>query len=184
MNKRVLMILADGFEEIEAIAVIDILRRCSIEVRTASLSGQTLVAGGHQIIVQADVLLKDIRADFDACILPGGSAGAQRLADSDIVHSLISVMHQANKIIAAICAAPAKVLSPAGLLDGRKATCYPGMQNLFPSSATYLEDPVVIDGNIITSRGAGTALEFAFTLAEQLVGKKVIHEVRVKMVAG
>ncbi|HSV43628.1 MAG TPA: DJ-1 family glyoxalase III, partial [Candidatus Bathyarchaeia archaeon] len=140
MNKKVLIILADGFEEIEAIAVIDILRRCSIEVRTASLSGQTLVTGGHQISIQADILLKDIRTDFDACVLPGGSAGAQHLADSDLVHSLIAVMHQANKIIAAICAAPAKVLSPTGVLDGRKATCYPGMQKFFPSSSTYLED--------------------------------------------
>ncbi|MFP4472558.1 MAG: DJ-1 family glyoxalase III [Candidatus Omnitrophota bacterium] len=169
MTKRILIILADGFEEIEAVTVIDILRRSGADVVTAGLTAdREWVTGAHDITLKTDTRIDSVQGEFDACVLPGGLPGAERLAGDPRVLSLISAMAKENKIVAAICAAPAAVLTQTEILNGRSATCYPGMEDSFPPNTTFKEDNVVIDGNLITSRGPGTALEFALTLVEQL----------------
>ena len=170
MGKRVLIILADGFEEIEAITPIDVLRRAGVEVAVAGLSGK-MVTGAHGIHFQADLALDDYKDLPDAIILPGGLPGAQNLGESKKVTELVKKMNSQNKVVGAICAAPALVLAQTGILDGKRATCYPGFEKKFPSSITFSSDRVVVDGNIITSRGPGSAFEFALELVEQLVGK-------------
>lgn len=176
MRKRALIILADGFEEIEAITVIDILRRANIEVITAGIN-DIKVQGSHGIIVIADKTLPAIKGDFDACVLPGGMPGAKNLSSSAKVNSLIKQMDKGGKIIAAICASPAIVLAPLGVLQNKTATCYPGMQERFLQGTIYKKEAVVIDGHIITSRGPGTALLFALAIVEKLSGKETSKKV-------
>lgn len=171
MGKRVLVILADGFEEIEAITPIDVLRRAGLEVTLAGLSGK-MVTGAHGIKFQADVLLDEYKDLPDAVVLPGGMPGAQNLGQSPKVAEIIKKMNSQQKIIGAICAAPALALAPTGILDGKKATCYPGFERNFSSSIAFSNDRVVVDGNVITSRGPGSALEFSLELVEKLVGKE------------
>ncbi|MBI4394885.1 MAG: DJ-1/PfpI family protein [Candidatus Omnitrophica bacterium] len=169
MVKKVLVILAEGFEEIEAITPVDVLRRAGVEVTLAGLSART-VSGAHGVKFQADVTLDEYRDLPDAIILPGGMPGAQNLAESKKVAELIKKMNAQKKVVGAICAAPALALAPTGILDGKRATCYPGFEKNFSSAITFSKDRVVRDGNIITSRGPGSALEFALELVEQLVG--------------
>jgi len=184
MNRSALIILADGFEEIEAVTVMDILRRAKIHTQTAGLNPESqFVTGAHGISIATDCSLDQLQSDFDACILPGGMPGSRNLADSDRVLSLISVMHQEQKLIAAICAAPALVLSRAGILNHRRATCYPGMDNHFPETTISCDDAVVIDDNIITSRGVGTALAFALAIVDSLAGKDTADLLRQKTLA-
>ncbi len=171
MAKKVLVILADGFEEIEAITPIDVLKRAGLEVTLAGLSSKT-VAGSHGIKFQADILLEDYTGLPDAIILPGGLPGAQNLAESPKVVELVKKMDQAKKIVGAICAAPALVLAPNGILNGRKATCYPGFEKNFSSQVDFSRERVIVDGHVVTSRGPGSALEFSLQLAEILVGKE------------
>ncbi len=160
-----LVLLADGFEEIEAVTIIDVLRRGEIEVTTASLGGKQ-VTGSHQISLQADVLLDDVRVeDFDALVLPGGPA-AKTLREDPRAQATIKRSAQAGRLVAAVCAAPT-ALEAAGLLAGKRATAYPG--SLLPS-ARYVDEPVVEDGSIITSRGPGTTMAFALKIVERLVG--------------
>jgi len=177
MRKKALILLAEGFEEIEAITTIDILRRGSIEVTISSL-GEKRVKGSHNIEVIADTTIDQITSDYDALILPGGMPGAKNLSLSDEVNSLIVEMNNKKKIIAAICAAPAIVLAPLGILDNKSATCYPSMEKDFNSKTTYKEDDVVIDGNIITSRGPATAMEFALTLVRVLSKDEIANSIR------
>jgi protein deglycase len=163
-----LVLLADGFEEIEAVTIVDVLRRAEITVTTASL-GKSPVTGSHGIALLADRGLDDVSiSDFDALVLPGGP-GAQHLKEDARVQSLLKQAASAEKTVAAVCAAPI-ALEAAGLLTGRRATSYPGHE--LPS-ARYSEERVVVDGNIVTSRGPGTALEFSLSLVEKLVGADV-----------
>ncbi len=171
MAKKVLVILADGFEEIEAITPIDVLRRAGLEVTLAGLSSKT-ISGSHGIKFQADILLEDFKNLPDAIILPGGLPGAKNLAESPKVVELVKKMNEAKKIIGAICAAPALVLAPNGILNGRKAACYPGFEKNFPAQVDFSHERVIVDGHVITSRGPGSALEFSLQLAEILVGKE------------
>ncbi len=171
MPKRALVILAQGFEEIEAITIIDILRRAGIDVTVSGLNAIE-IKGSHGITLIADEKLDTIKEDFQACILPGGLAGAKNLASSEKVNLMIKQMHKNGKIIAAICASPAIVLAPAGILKNKTATCYPGMQDSFGKETIFKEAAVVIDGNIITSRGPATALLFALSIVEILCGKE------------
>jgi 4-methyl-5(b-hydroxyethyl)-thiazole monophosphate biosynthesis len=180
MPKTVLVILAEGFEEVEAIAPIDVLRRAGVRVTIAGVTGLQ-VKGSRNIGVQADALLKDIQDLPDAVILPGGLPGATNLARSEDVARIVKKMSSAGKLVAAICAAPAVVLAPLGLLEGKKATCYPGCESDFSSKTVYLKDRVVVDGNIITSQGPGTALEFALAIAARLAGQEMADTVRGKM---
>ncbi|MDD4909615.1 MAG: DJ-1/PfpI family protein [Candidatus Omnitrophica bacterium] len=173
MPKKAIVILAEGFEEIEAVTPIDVLRRAGVDVIAAGLT-DVKIKGSRGLVVVADKKLEESGTDFDACVLPGGSLGAKNLAASDKVRSLLIKMNQEGKIIAAICAAPALVLIPTGILKGKAATCYPGMQDSFGKNTAYKEDDVVVDGNIITSRGPATALSFALAIAEKLCGKETV----------
>ncbi|GHV88276.1 DJ-1 family protein [Spirochaetia bacterium] len=176
MSKTAIVFLADGFEEVEAITPIDYLRRAGVDVITVSISDRRIVTGSHGIPVTADAVLADIAAAagssvYDAMLLPGGMPGAANLAASGGVGALLKGQAAAGRIVAAICASPAVVLSPLGLLAGRRFTCYPGMESTV-TGATWSEERVVIDGNIVTSRGAGTAAEWAIALIGALVGKR------------
>jgi protein deglycase len=167
---RVLVPLAEGFEEIEAVTVVDLLRRASIEVHTASLDGP-LVIGSHGIAVQADMALDAVAADdYAMIVLPGGMPGAEHLKNDPRVVSLLRRFAADGRYTAAICAAPS-VLAHAGLLDERAATSFPGFLTAESAPGIRLRhDAVVIDGKVVTSRGAGTAMEFGLALVELLEG--------------
>ncbi|WP_010260200.1 DJ-1 family glyoxalase III [Treponema primitia] len=175
MVKKALVFLADGFEDVEAITPIDYLRRAGVELTTVSIGSELSVQSARQVTVNADTTLEKLgkqgranAADWDAVVLPGGGLGAENLAASVAVGSFIKAMAEEGKLICAICAAPAVVLAPLGLLKGREFTCYPGMEEKV-SGAAWKADRVVIDGTLITSRGAGTAGEFAVAIIEKLV---------------
>ena len=176
MSKKVLVILADGFEEVEAITPIDVLRRAQAEVVVAGLGGEK-ITGSRGVNVIADKVLDENDTGFDALILHGGNPGAVNLGNSEIVKSLIKKMNGQGKIIASICAAPAVVLGPTGVLNGKKATCFPGLESRFPDRVEFCEDNVVIDGNIITSRGMGTSLEYSLAIVEMLIDKKTADKI-------
>jgi len=168
---RVLVPLAEGFEEIEAVAVVDLLRRAGIEVSTASLAG-VRVTGSHGITIEADMAIDDaLAADFDMIVLPGGMPGAEHLKRDARVIALLQRFANDGRYTAAICAAPG-VLAHAGLLDGRRATSFPGFLRADSAPGIALsEAPVVVDGKLVTSRGPGTAIEFSLALVELLCGR-------------
>lgn len=176
MSKKAVIILADGFEDIEAVAPADVLCRAGIETITAGLNSKSVKGSRGGIRVEADVLLDDITDLPDAVILPGGLPGATGLSKSAKVGEFIKKMNQAGKIIAAICASPALVLTPLGVLDGKKATGYPGTEKNFTSAIRYVNDRVATDGNIITSQGPGTALEFSLEIVRRFAGDKKADE--------
>ena len=170
--------LAKGFEEIEAVTVIDILRRADINVIIAGLSPGN-VEGGHSIMIIPDTTIDDLDINnFDALIIPGGNPGYKNLRNDSRVIALIKKASESGKIIAAICAAPS-VLTYAGVLGGKNCTIYPGMEKeLEQGGSNPKQDLVVIDDNIITSRGPATALHFALAIVEKLVGKQITESVR------
>jgi len=173
--------LAEGFEEIEALATVDILRRAGMNVKTVSVSGKPEVTGAHEITVSADVTEITL-ADMEAVILPGGMPGTLNLKSSDMVQNTIKYAFDNNKLMCAICAAPL-VFGNAGFLKGKKATCYPGFETeLIGADVAY--DPVVTDGNIITSRGAGTAHLFAFEILKYFGKEKEAAELYKGMIYG
>lgn len=176
------VLLADGFEEIEAVTVIDVLRRAGVEVAAVGVTGRQ-PQGAHGIRVQADTTLDEAAGrTWDAVVLPGGMPGAERLASDARVQALLRAQHERGGIVAAICAAP-MALGRAGLLHGRLATCYPGFEGHL-EGAVLREDRVVRDANLVTSRGPGTALDFALTLVGILVGGERAAELRRGMLAG
>ena len=175
---KALHILADGFEDVEAVTALDILRRAAVEVTVAGLDGN-MVTGARGTRVTPDTTLETVRGGvFDALVLPGGTRGAENLAASPLVREWVLAFHKAGKIIAAICAAPAIVLAPLGVLDGRSATCFPGMEDRFQTTTLFKTDPVVVDGALITSRALGTALAFSLALAEKLTDRSTAERVR------
>ncbi len=177
MNRKVAVFMATGFEEMELTIVVDILRRAEIEVLTVSLNndGQA-VCGSRGIKMLPDITIADFNtSDFDMIVLPGGLEGTQNLAQNDQVLEAIRVMHQQEKMIAAICAAPV-VLVKAGIAAARKLTSHPAAADHM-LGVSYQEDRVVVDKNIITSRAAGTTFEFAYRLIEQLLSKAAAEEV-------
>jgi protein deglycase len=173
--------LAPGFEEIEAVAVIDILRRGNVTVIVAGVEGAT-VTGAHGITLQCDALLSavDIKR-LDGIVLPGGMPGTSNLMKSSLLRDLIIALDRDNLLVAAICAAPT-VLHAAGVLKGKKATSYPGYRKDM-TEADYSEDAVVADDNVITSRAAGTAVPFALALVERLSGPTAALEVKKAILA-
>lgn len=174
--KKVFVFLANGFEEIEAISIIDVLRRGELTVTTVSITGDHLVTGAHAIPVKADQLFD--KTDFSEgalFVLPGGMPGASNLKMHIGLKSLIEKYHTEKKLIAAICAAPI-VLGELGLLKGKKATAYPGFESQL-TGAELIQAGVVKDGTIITGRGPGFAVEFALTLVAELQGKAKTDEV-------
>ena len=169
MKKKAVIILAEGFEEVEAVTPIDVLRRAEVDVTVAGLGGLS-VTGAHGISIKADILFQDHDHISDAVIFPGGLPGAENLAGSVKVKDFILKMNAEGGIIAAICASPALVLAPTGILKGISATCYPGLEKNFTPDIKFMKEKVVQDGNIITSRGPATALEFSLKIAENLAG--------------
>lgn len=179
---RVLIPLAQGCEELEAVTIIDLLRRAGIEVITAGLDDKTVTASrGVRLI--PDVQLDDVmQQEFDMLVLPGGLPGADHLDADRRIHTLLKKLSEGGGYIAAICAAP-KVLAHTGLLDGKAATGYPGVLDGMELSSTEIsQDAVVIDGKVITSRGPGTAMEFSLTLIAQLLGEEKRSEVEQALV--
>ncbi|MEC3609545.1 DJ-1/PfpI family protein [Bacillus glycinifermentans] len=164
--------LIDGFEEIEAIAAIDILRRAEVETVTVSLDPERSVKGGHGIVVEADKMFDD--ADFreaDMLILPGGNVGSKKMLEHDALHETLKEAAASGTYVAAICAAT-MTLGKTGLVSGKKATCYPGVEKELTGADIVTDENVVMDGNIITSRGPATTIPFALKLAELLNGKE------------
>lgn len=171
----VLVPLAQGCEEIEAVTIIDILRRAGISVVSAGLDAQAVRASRGTVLIPDTTLDTALQQTYDMVALPGGQPGTNNLkADARILALLQQMAHQ-NKYVTAICAAPS-VLASAGLLDGKCATSYPGTLDAFPGVLQTAE-AVVVDGKLITSRGPGTAMDFALTLVEHLSGKDKRHEV-------
>ena len=179
---RVCVMLAQGFEEIEAVTPIDVLKRAGLNVITAGLSGKR-VTGAHGLAVEADIVLAECQTLPDAILLPGGMPGSKNLAESKELQVLIKKMHKQQKKVTAICAAPALVLAQSGVLDGKKATCYPGFENNFTKATQFSEKRVVVDGNVVTSRGPGSALEFSLEIVAQLVSKERAQELREGLLA-
>lgn len=189
--KTAIILAADGCEEIETLTPADYLRRAGIDVRMVGVTG-CQITGAHNIVFTADITLSDFVAEsekgapgaalpFDAIIIPGGMGGTKNIAQSEAACALICNAQKQNRFVCAICAAPVVVLSPLGLLKKRHFTCYPNMQNEFASfagdswqeltrGALWQESRVVKDGNLITSRGPGTAEEFSLAVIESLCG--------------
>ena len=167
--------LAQGLEEIEGLTVVDLLRRAGVEVVTISISGAREVTGSHNITVLADALFEDVDfAELDGVVLPGGMPGTTNLMNHAGVNEVMKTFDGAGKLVAAICAAPS-VLGQAGLLKGRKATCYPGFEGKL-TGAVISTDEVVRDGHIITSRGMGTAIPFGLALTAYFMGQEKAGE--------
>ena len=177
--KKSFVFLATGFEEIEALATVDVLRRAGSEVTVVSIYKDRMVTGAHGITVAADVVMAG--ADFSDCdwlICPGGMPGSEHLAKFEPLTELLK-QHNANGgRIAAICAAPAVVLAPLGILDGKKATCYPGFENaLAQGGATPVDNRVVVDGNVVTGNGPSSAIPFALTIVKETLGGATSNDV-------
>jgi 4-methyl-5(b-hydroxyethyl)-thiazole monophosphate biosynthesis len=175
---RILVLLADGFEEIEAITVIDVLRRAGIEVDSVGITG-AWVTGSHKIKIMADKKISEVDVEkYDGIVLPGGSKGVENLARASKVKELLEKMNEKGKLIAAICAAPS-LLAKFHILDNKKATIYPGMERELPYPR---DERVVVDTNIITSQAPGTAMEFALAIVEKFFGKGKVQELKKQLV--
>jgi 4-methyl-5(b-hydroxyethyl)-thiazole monophosphate biosynthesis len=174
---KVLVPLADGCEELEAVTVIDLLRRANIDVITASLQDAPVRCSRGTVLLADKRLDEVMQEDFDLIVLPGGLPGADHLNADPRIHQLIRQTAAAGKYVAAICAAP-KVLLTNGLMSGRTLTAYPdSLGNMDTSAVTLTNNPLEVDGKIITSRGPGTAMDFALQLVETLQGKAVRTQV-------
>ncbi len=185
MSKRVLVPLAEGFEEIEATTIIDVLRRGGVDVTTAGLT-DSCVRGAHNICICADTTLDaalEAGTAYDAVVLPGGMPGASNLRDDERVKQALRDVVAAGGTAAAICAAPI-ALEAAGLLGGRNATAYPSFRDQLTSAAAVTDGPVVSDGPIVTSCGPGTALEFGLALVARFVDDDTAAQLRAGMLVG
>jgi len=170
-NPTVLVPLAQGCEELEAVTIIDLLRRAGITVISAGLDAQPVKASRGTVLIPDVTLDAVLDQDFDMIVLPGGQPGADHLRDDLRIQQKLKTQASENKYVAAICAAP-RALAQAGLLDGRRATSFPGALEGGPAeNVDYRNDPVVIDGKVVTSRGPGTAMDFTLALIELMLGK-------------
>lgn len=175
--KKVSVFFADGCEEIEALTVVDILRRAGVCTEMVSVTGELKVTGAHNIGIQTDVLFEGAGfSDAEMLVLPGGMPGTLHLQEHEGLRALLCAYHEKNKYVAAICAAPS-VLGGLGILEGRKACCYPSFEEKLLGAEVVME-PVVRDGNVITGRGMGTAIPFALKLTEALYGSEKAEEIR------
>lgn len=183
--KQSYIFLAPGVEEIEAMATIDALRRADIPVVAVAVDTTLLIKGATGQTVLADSLLSDIdTGDADWLIVPGGVPGAPNLHASKAVSDMLLAHFAKGGRIASICAGPAVVLAPLGILKGKKATCYPGLgDKIEAGGGTYVEEPVVVDGNIITSEGPGTTLKFAKAIISATAGQQKADETMASMLA-
>jgi len=175
--EKVILFLADGFEEIEAFAVVDILRRGGVDISTMSINDKLEVIGKSNIRVFADMIFdKSLALNSEMVILPGGGDGTNNLKKSENIIEIIKYFSENNKKISAICAAPS-ILGCNGILKDYKAICYPGFEE-FLEGAEIIDKPVVSDRNIITSKGPGTAIDFALEILKNLKGEKCSETVR------
>ena len=180
-NVMVYVHLANGFEEIEAVTILDVLRRGGIQASFVSMEKEKLVRGAHGILIEADITFE--KADYASCnmiVLPGGMPGTKHLAENEELLTKIKEFYKQGKYLAAVCAAP-MVFGAANILNGRNATIYPGME-AYLKGAKVSTNKVVADGNIITSRGPGTSMEFALTIVEILEGQTVSDKLRKDLV--
>ena len=163
--------LADGFELVECLAVVDVLRRGRVDIQTVSITGNRVVTCSHGVPVTADKLWEEIDAsDAKMLFLPGGKKGTDNLAASSAVKSMVKSYNEAGRLVCAICAAPS-VLGAAGVLDGHEATCFPGFEDRL-GKAVHKNLAAITSGNVITGRSMGTAIDFGLAIAEKLVGKE------------
>ena len=181
MAKKALVLLAEGFEEVETVTPITYLRRACVEVTTAAIGESLTVNGARRGQIKADTTLTELAPNgvpcgmpdvsgWDAVIIPGGIKGAENMAACEKAGIFIKEMAKNGKLVCAICASPAIVLAPLGLLSGKKFTCYPGFEDKV-KDGKWLAERIVIDGNIITSRAAGTSGEFAIEIIKHLLGE-------------
>ena len=176
--EKTYVFLADGFEEIEALATVDLLRRAGIHVETVSINPTLAVRGAHDIEVAADIMLADCPEGARMYIVPGGMPGAKNLADNPKVCQILTAQHEAGGKIAAICAAPAVVLAPLGIINEYEATCYPGFEEgVTAGGAHHKNQRVVVDRNIITANGPSSAVPFALTIIEAIKGQDAADKV-------
>lgn len=171
MNRKIAVHLANGFEEIEAVSIIDVLRRADIEVIVVSVAGKLEVTGAHQLKIMADILFELV--DYDdiyMIVLPGGMPGASNLDAHKGLREMILKFNDANKQLAAICAAP-MVYGKLGILEGKQAVCFPGFEN-YLKGAELLSKPVVESGNVLTANGPASAIQFALKIVEKTVSKE------------
>ena len=179
---QILFLMADGFEETEFVTPFDYLQRAGIDVALASVSGNTEVVGAHGLAIATDFALSGAdTAAFDGILLPGGGPGVMNLKASAEVANVIHEFNDKGKWIFAICAAPL-VLSKAGILTNKTVTCFPGCEGELVCKK-FVEDRVVVDGHVVTSRGAGTAEEFTFECIAQLGGRELSEKIRKQVVA-
>ena len=177
---KIYLFLADGFETVEALAPVDVMRRAGIEVVTVSIMGRREVVSAQNVTVLADTLFEDVcYNDADALVLPGGGVGTDNLSAHMPLRAELADAYAKGTLVAAICAAP-MVFGRMGILEGKKATCYPGCESdLF--GATYTAAAVEQDGNIITACGPGVSFDFGFAIAERLCGSEVVATLRSQM---
>lgn len=181
MMKRVCVFLANGFEEIEGLTVVDLLRRAGVNVTMVSIMENLLVRGAHGIEVQADKLFEDMTyEEMDMLVLPGGMPGTLHLQEHEGLRGVLEQFYKEKKYLAAICAAPT-VFGRLGMLEGRVATCYPNMESELVG-AEVVKTAVADADFIITSRGLGTAIDFSLVLIQKLVGKEKAEEIRESIV--
>lgn len=174
--KKSYLLLADGFEETEALGTLDIMRRAGMDVLTVSINPSFQVTGAHGVTVQADVKMEEEMGTPEWVILPGGMPGAQNLADDHRVRHMLEKQNNTQGCIAAICASPAVVLTPLGILDGREATCYPGFE-AGCSSVEMTGKRVVVLDRIITAAGPSCVFEFGLAIVEKAMGKETADNV-------
>lgn len=169
--------MADGCEEIEGLTVVDIMRRADMEIVMISISDKIEVTGSHNITFLADMLAKDVNfTNFDGIVLPGGMPGTLHLSADKVVNEVIRAFAAEGKLVCAICAAPS-VLGVAGILKGKKAACHPGFEDKL-TGAIVKEETVVVDGNIITSRGMGTAIPFGLEIVRYFADDAAVEKVK------
>lgn len=180
--KKTFLFLAEGFEDMEAIAVIDILRRGGLEVETVSVTDDCQVKSAHGVTVTADTTLKSVKAENAACLLfPGGMPGAQHLGECAELIELMQQQYTAGGHLAAICAAPALVLGQLKAERKIRLTCYPGFEKYLGEGFDVSTQNVVVDGNVITGKGPGFAMEFGLTVLEQLTSAEIAKDVAAGM---
>lgn len=177
--KKVYVFLADGFEDVEALIPIDVFRRGGLDVTTVSISDFPLVNSAHGVNIEADIMIEQADlADADLIFLPGGMPGATNLFENKDVCKAVVDQHMAGKKVAAICASPAVVLAPLGIIEGKQATCYPGFEGaLEANDAKYTGALVTVDGNVTTGEGPAAAFPFAYELLAQLTDKKTADQI-------
>lgn len=176
--KTIFVFLITGFEEIEAVATIDVLRRAGLHVQTVSLTGERCVTGGHGVPVTADLLFEEVAfVEAEMLVIPGGTPAYN---GHEGLKTAVKAFYGRGEKVAAICASP-MVFGGLGILKGRKATCYPGFEKYLEGATLHTDQAVVVDGNVITGKGPGLTIDFALTLAEMLAGKAKRDEVAAQL---